>query len=261
MNKLRIDAERYPATHILIATLLTVGIISLPLSLLFDLFCGDKTSLFLSQITLRIVLIIFSIITIRKYQFKVFNKFSLSDCVVTLILALMVVVNNFPIIGMITGDVKVVENGIMIFLFVLNCLVIALAEELIFRGIILPLCEIAFNNKKYKTLLSIIVSSSIFALTHLINVFNGASIGAVLLQLGYSFLIGAMLCICLKKTKNIMSCMVLHFIYNIGGLFCDKNIGIATGNQWDVLTILITIVLGVFANVWFVIILLRKNNQ
>ena len=69
MNKLRIDAERYPATHILIATLLTVGIISLPLSLLFDLFCGDKTSLFLSQITLRIVLIIFSIITISIQSF------------------------------------------------------------------------------------------------------------------------------------------------------------------------------------------------
>ena len=260
MSKLRIDAERYPATHILIAMLLTVGIISLPLDLLFNLFCGEKISLFLSQTMLRTILIVFAVVAIIKYQFKVFNKFSLSGCAITLILALMIVINNFPIIGTITGSVKVIEDGITIFLFVLNCLLIALTEELIFRGIIFPLCEIAFNNKKHKMALSIIVASSIFALTHLINVFNGISIGAVLLQVGYSFLVGAMLCICLKETKNIILCVVLHFIYNIGGLFCDKNIGIATGKQWDTLTIIITIILGVFASVWFVFIALRKNK-
>lgn len=260
MSKLRIDAERYPATHILIAMLLTVGIIFLPLDLLFNLFCGEKISLFLSQITLRTVLIVFSVVAIRKYQFKVVNNFSIKGCAITLILALMVVINNFPIIGTITGDVKVVEDGIIIFLFFLNCLLIALTEELIFRGIIFPLCEIAFNNKKHKMVLSIIVASSIFAFTHLINVFNGISIGAVLLQVGYSFLVGAMLCICLKETKNIIPCVILHFIYNIGGLFCDKNIGIATGNQWDVLTIIITIILGIFASVWFVFIILKKNK-
>ena len=46
-------------------------------------------------------------------------------------------------------------------------------------------------------------------------------------------------------TGNIYSAILLHFIYDVGGLILDPSLNVARGNQWDSLTITITAILGV----------------
>jgi len=267
VNKIREDANKNPISHILIIVLLTVGVISLPLDFATDLFIKNKKiSLLLAQIIIRSIVIIFAIILLKQYRFAVLKKFSIKSCIVMIILALVVAINNFPIIGLIKKDVVCHENVYTVLLFCANCLIIAITEELVFRGIIFPLCIIAISNRinkpltqAYKNFWCVVISSGFFALTHLVNLFSGASIGAVSLQVGYSFLIGAMLAICMLETKNVLVCVVIHFVYNVGGLLCQSNIGVAQGIIWDNATMIITAIIGVVVLVYFFVKILKSK--
>ena len=57
----------------------------------------------------------------------------------------------------------------------------------------------------------------LLGLLHLFNLFAGASVGATFLQVGYSFLIGAMLSAVLIKTDNLWLCVLLHAGFDFGG--------------------------------------------
>lgn len=126
-------------------------------------------------------------------------------------------------------------------------------EELCFRGVILPLCVIIFKNKKHNAILVIFTSSAIFGATHLLNLLGGASFGGVILQVGYSFLIGAMCGIVLLFSKSIFYPILLHFIFDIGGLLTSANLSVAFGNQWDTLTIILTAVIGSIVAIVFIL--------
>ena len=79
--------------------------------------------------------------------------------------------------------------------------------------------------------------------------FNIFSQGIVptLLQIGYTFLTGGLFGIVYLITKNLIFPIILHVIFDLGGLIFSAPFGIAAGNMWDVLTIIITAALSVFA--------------
>ena len=166
---------------------------------------------------------------------------------------LLVVVNNFPIIALVTGDVTVVRED-MLGLFLLDCLLIGVFEEIAFRGtILLALLERRRNTKK-QIFWTTAISSAIFGLVHLANLFEGANPGATLLQVGYSFLIGGMCAIVLLRTHNLLFSILLHAVFDVGGRMVGT---VATGRIWNLPTVVITAVLGVLVAVWMVILLLR----
>ena len=155
----------------------------------------------------------------------------------------LVVVNNMPILSMIWGDAYLVHNApVYILWFAAECLAIGLFEELAFRGVIFLL----FAEKRHTTRVglfwSLALSSAVFGGVHLVNLMVGAGIGDVMLQIGYSCLIGAMCSVVLLRTRNIWLCVALHAIYDFCGTLMPT---LGDGIWWDTPTVIFTTVLAV----------------
>ena len=129
---------------------------------------------------------------------------------------LLVALVNFPYAGVIRGDIKIV-NANLIPLYIVYVISISLIEEIVFRGVLLLLLLDLFRNNKLKHFYSALISSLIFALFHFTNI-GSMPIGEVLLQVLYTFLIGGMLAVTMLKVKNIWVCILLHAIFDFGGL-------------------------------------------
>lgn len=174
-----------------------------------------------------------------------------------LIPCLAVVINNFPIIALANGDVTV-ARGDMMWLFLLDCLLIGVFEEVAFRGtIFLALLERRRASTK-QIFWTTALSSAIFGLIHLANLLEGAAPGATLLQVGYSFLIGGMCAIVFLRCHNLGFCILLHTLFDIGGRMVGT---VATGRIWNLPTVIVTAVLGVLVAAWMVYALLRVRPE
>ena len=105
--------------------------------------------------------------------------------------------------------------------FAAECVAVAAFEETLFRGaVFLTVLENRRGDGK-RIFASVAISSAIFAAAHLLNLFT-SSPGAVLLQTGYSFLLGGMCAYTLLRTKNISFCVALHAIFNFCGTLTEK---------------------------------------
>ncbi len=163
---------------------------------------------------------------------------------------LLVVVNNMPILSMILGDAYFVHDApVYLLWFTAECLAIGLFEELAFRGVIF----LMFAEKRHTTrkglFWSLILTSAVFGAVHLVNILMGAGIGATILQIGYSFLIGAMCAVVLLKTRNIWICVLLHAIYDFCGTLMPT---LGAGTWWDTPTVVFTAVLAVATTAYLV---------
>ena len=171
--------------------------------------------------------------------------------------ALLVVLNNFPIIGLASGAVRMTRWDLM-WLYLLDCLLIGAFEEIAFRAtIFLSLLEKRRGSTKQIFWVAL-VSSALFGLLHLVNLIEGAGIGPTVLQVGYSFLIGGMCSIVFLKCGNILPCILLHTLFDIGGRMVGT---LAEGVIWDAWTVAITAVLGVAVTAWMLVILWRVSPQ
>lgn len=162
----------------------------------------------------------------------------------------LVVVNNMPILSMLWGDAYLVHNTpVYLFWFAAECLAIGLFEEFAFRGVIF----LMFAQKRHTTrkglFWSLILTSAVFGGVHLLNVLMGAGIGPTILQIGYSFLIGAMCSVVLLKTRNIWLCVLLHAVYDFCGTLVPT---LGAGTWWDTPTVVFTVVLAVATAVYLV---------
>lgn len=157
--------------------------------------------------------------------------------------AILVVVNNLPALSMLWGDAYLIyKEPRYIVWFTLECLAIGLFEELAFRGVIL----LMFAEKRRRTrmglFVSIMLTSAVFGAVHLVNLVAGSSPDAVLMQIGYSFLIGAMCAVVLLKTANLWLCVALHAAFDFCGHLMPT---LGAGTWWDTPTVVFTVVLAV----------------
>ena len=152
----------------------------------------------------------------------------------------MVAFINYPYSALATG-VAQIDHYDLIGLYLLYVFGIALLEELIFRGVMVLLVGDYLKNKRHAPLLITIICASIFSLFHLTNLFVGSDIASVLLQCLYTFLIGAMLTVTMLKLNNVWLCVLIHMIFDFGGLLI---INIGSGNPWDTLFWILTIAGG-----------------
>ena len=164
---------------------------------------------------------------------------------------------NFPISGLITDSVTIVRMDLMA-LYILYVTSIAFIEELVFRGILLLLLLDFLRYKKYRYTLAALFSSLIFALFHLTNLFMGMDIVSVLLQVVYTFLIGGMFSVIVLKTKNIWLCIIIHAIFDFGGLLTEH---IAVGNPWDVTFWILTITCGILCAGHIIVSLINLERK
>lgn len=210
----------------------------------------------ISFFVLKVLTIIFPIYIAKSVgyldQFR-FNSRKFFKSIILLLPLILVCINNFPIISIIMGDAYLENKGITYLYYLLVCLSIAVYEEVIFRGIIYRV----FTERK-KDIWAIILSSLVFSLAHLINAFS-LSVGHLLMQLGYSFLVGAMCCVAYKYSCGIILPILLHFIYDLGGLLSVYNL--VSGNLWNITSIVFTAVLAVITFVYTVIVYFVKEKN
>ena len=155
----------------------------------------------------------------------------------------LVVVNNMPILSLLWGDAYIVHSAPAYWVwFSLECLAIGLFEELAFRGVIFLMLAEKRHATRKGLFWSLILTSAVFGAVHLANVLLGAGIGGVILQIGYSFLIGAMCSVVLLKTRNIWLCVLLHAVYDFCGTLVPT---LGAGTWWDTPTVVFTVLLAV----------------
>lgn len=170
--------------------------------------------------------------------------------------ALLVALNNVPWVGLFSGRVTIVGSAGQIAWFLGESLAIGLFEELAFRGVVFLMLTEKRHSTRRGLLAGLLLSSAVFGLLHLTNLLVGADPGAVFLQLGYSFAIGAMCAVVLLKTANIWICVLIHTVYDVGGNMVGR---IATGRLWDTPTVVITAILGVATAVFYLLAFWRMD--
>ena len=171
--------------------------------------------------------------------------------------SLAVAINNFPLIGLVTGNAYVTDPWGGVLILIAYCVAVGRFEEFAFRGLFyLMILDGRRKNTKH-IFWTTVLSCAVFGLVHLVNLAIGANPGATLLQVGYSFLIGGMCAIVLLKTANIWYCVLLHTVYDIGGTI----LYLGGGKRWDTVTVIITAVLGVAVTVFMLISLLRIKPE
>lgn len=200
------------------------------------------------------------IIVSAYFGYKLFDPFRepFFRSLIFVLPCLAVAINNFPIVGLITGDVRVIQPASYVAALALQCFFIGLFEEFAFRGVML----LVILEKRRKTILDVFVSicltSAVFGVIHLLNLFAGAGLGSVVLQIGYSFLIGGMCSVILLKTHSIWYCVLVHSVFDFGGLFVSM---LGTGEQWDGLTVSITVILALAVAAYVAVAFIRLDPR
>ena len=171
--------------------------------------------------------------------------------------AMVIALNNSPWLPLAVGDAK--WNGsAAVWWLLLQVVGVGVMEELAFRGILLPLLLDRFGRTKKGMWTSILLSSAVFGMMHFLNLLESPNLVAVLLQVGYSALLGAMCAVLFLGTGNIWYCIAVHTVYNFGG-------GISTyfvaGTVWDLPNVLCTLFVSVAVAGWYFYLTLKTDPK
>lgn len=245
-NRIRNSVFSSPLTTAIAVSLFAVAAFSI--SNVYDF---NDTAKFVIDLICRAITVCFVIYLAKACGFKLFAHPTLNVSRIGLLfLGLLVCVNNFPVIGFLTGKAVLKENAETV-RYVAYCAAVGVAEEFVFRGFVMPLIAVKYESKPHAPFITVLITSAVFSLCHLFNVFS-AGILPTLLQVGYTFLTGGLFCAAYLFSENIIFPIILHVVYDLGGLIFSAPFGIAEGKMWDTATVIITAVLGVVATAVFV---------
>lgn len=168
----------------------------------------------------------------------------------------IIAINNFPIISYFSGNAYIDAPLSAVMLYAAQCLCVGFFEEMAFRGCIFMLALQGRRRSVKDVFWAIVISSAVFGALHLVNIFISSLI-AVILQIGYSFLIGGMCSVVLLKTQNIWHCVLLHAVYNFcGGVVYE----LGGGETWDTPTVVITVLFSLAVTAYIVFSLLKIDT-
>ena len=173
------------------------------------------------------------------YLFSSFGK--LRD-IVLIIPCCLIAINNFPFISVIDGTATLDAKWYLVFLLALQCFFVGVFEETAFRGCVFMLILEKRHSTKKDIFCSIILSSLVFGGIHVVNLFAGAGVVSVVLQLGYSFLIGAMCSVVLLVTKKLWLPILIHAVFNFAGALIPT---LGKGEIWGTATVVLTVIVSV----------------
>lgn len=210
---------------------------------LYEIFFSGKTfpeplTPILDVTITRALAAVIALVAVDALGYDILHKFN-GDALVAVLPCFAAVICNPPILGIIDGNATLAYTGLdavaYIALFALECLCVGAFEEILFRGgLFLVVLEKRRSSKK-QIFASVLISSAAFALVHLFNLIDSSPV-AVIMQIGYSFLLGCACAFTLLKTRNVLPCIVLHALFNFCGSLIDV---LGTGNWGGVpLTIL-----------------------
>jgi len=184
------------------------------------------------------------------------TKAPLGQAIVFSIPALAIAINNFPWVAFCVEKPKIALEIPNTVVTAVLCLLVAVFEETMFRAFLSK--EILKNTKGKKDYFQrVLLAGAIFGAYHLLNIFFGASIPYTLLQVTYTTLIGSMLSIVHDKSQRLWICILIHFLYNVGG-DCVKLLGIK--EQWILPEIILTASVSVLVLLFYVVCVLKDEK-
>lgn len=192
--------------------------------------------------------LIFMILLYALQYKEIFQFKNTLKSLIIMIPALIIAINNFPIIAFFDGRATLTDPMYRIFLFLIECLSVGFFEEILFRGIILLVLIQKLEHRKNGTMYAILISSIFFGMLHLLNLFQGASISDVMLQVGYSFLVGVMWAVMYLRTHHLWLTMLMHALYNFFGQVMFY-LGVVN-QRYDLYTIIITVTLAILVSLY-----------
>lgn len=252
--------RKTPVESALILYLLAAGLVMFPYQWLGNLFTQDEqTAGFLG---LGILRILFSgVMLLLAFHMGIRKTLAVRGSWRALLVALpalVVAVNNLPIVALAQGTAAVTGSAGEIAAFALQCVGVGLFEEMAFRGVIFPFVLGKTGTGRKGRFIAVLASSAAFGLLHLVNLLGGFS-GGVFLQVGYSFLIGCMLSVVMFCGGGVFVCAFIHAVYN----FCGNVVfELGKGAFWDIWCpeeIVLTAIVAVAAGVFFFFAL--KNGK
>lgn len=172
-----------------------------------------------------------------------------------------IAINNFPILSVLMGDTILGTNVADYIVYALLCLAVGFFEEVAFRGCVFTVAlerMTKITSPTLRVFAACVTSSALFGLVHLANLFAGASLGYVLLQVCYSFLIGGMCAIIMVKTANIWYGILLHAIYNFAGGVVPE---FGAGQIWTIPTVVLTVVVSLIVAAYVLFLLFRVREE
>lgn len=200
-----------------IVKLILFGIVVIGMKFLYPSFpiYGFSTLQLFSSLIIDFITIIFAIRLFNVDIKKQLNKIRLTTTFLFSLLAILIFLFILPLVNPVDFFEKLANHKITahklnftflknpnfnnIFYFFLMVIITPIIEEILYRGIILNLFL-----KKYSVIISLILSSLIFAFIHL-----------KFIGFGYLFLDGLLLGFAYYKTKSLFTSILLHFLTNL----------------------------------------------
>ena len=125
-------------------------------------------------------------------------------------------------------------------LITISMVCVAFIEEVIFRAFLMK----ALMNKS--AVLAIIVSSALFGIIHLSNIFMGADLVSTFLQVGYAMAFGFMCAAFFYKTDNIIPCIICHAVGNALDIFLPEDLSVTMQYIGCIAMIIIGLSYGIY---------------
>lgn len=97
-----------------------------------------------------------------------------------------------------------------------------ISEEAVFRGVITSYLMRQWQGRG-RIFTVILVSSAIFGLYHIMNLFSRAPLGITLTQIVYAFSIGCLYCALFLRSGSLIPAMLLHSLNDIGAFLNVSN--------------------------------------
>ena len=269
-KSLRRSGFKEPVQMTAIMLLFVLGVVTFPTRSIVGFFYkgGEEFVFLFAEGVQRIAFTFMMLHFAKSLGFKLIPRKTHVFGIFATLLAFVIAVNNFPFVSYITGQVGVEENSVQLLSFMLWCVGVGLFEEVSVRGIIFPLVLIKLSGEKAPKLFkkrpvfwSIAISSVIFSLLHLVNLLNG-NVGGTFMQVGYTFLIGAMCCIVTAVTGDVLVSACIHTVYNVCGMMIEScGFVVRGGRYWSTGQIICTAAVGAVVCVIMIIIALRADKD
>lgn len=243
--------RKRPLETAFICYLFAIGLVGMPYAELGGLFFAGQAAELCGLALVRLGSAALMLLAMRALGLGNSLIFMGKRAAAPLLFALLIAVNNLPVLALARGDVFVTAGGGDVALLAAECIAVAFFEETVFRGTIFPLLLQEYGTDGRGRALAAVNASLLFGALHVFNLLSGGGLAQTALQTGYSFLIGGMLAVCMLEGAGVGMCACVHAVYNFCGLVVSE-LGVWSFEAvWNAPTVAVTVLLGAAAIVYF----------
>lgn len=220
MLKLKKFALEKPFPFSILIMILSLILEIAPARYLYLPFMNEQMASYFGEITMRVVICILLLVMLRYFGIIKMACFTAPSGwrQVWLVWPVMVLI-LINALDLITGKVSInTSDKALLLTFITDCLSIGFFEEILVRGSILSLLLYKWGNTRKGIYLSVVCSSLIFSLAHLINLIkNPELVLATLAQIAYAAFLGVLFAALLLRTRSIWLMILSHALFDFAG--------------------------------------------